>query len=136
MSVGHPCYLSVGHPCYLSVGHLCYLCQWVTLATCVSGSPLLLVSGSPLLCWLVTLVTCVSGVTLVVSVRSLSNKVQLPSMKTVQPVGLNLQLANGGGSSHPCWIASRGDSQTTCHHPHRFNEFATKSEKWNGKPRL
>ena len=25
---------------------------------------------------------------------------------------------------------------TTCHHPHRFNELATKSEKWNGKPRL
>ena len=22
------------------------------------------------------------------------------------------------------------------HHPHRFNEPATKSEKWNGKPRL
>ena len=34
------------------------------------------------------------------------------------------------------WIASRGDSQTTCHHPHRLNELATKSEKWNGKPRL
>ena len=35
------------------------------------------------------------------------------------------------------WIASRGDSQTTnYHHPHRFNELATKSEKWNGKPRL
>ena len=32
------------------------------------------------------------------------------------------------------WIASRGDSQTTRHHPHRFNELATKSEKWNGKP--
>ena len=29
--------------------------------------------------------------------------VQLPSMKAVQPIyGLNLQLDNGGGSSHPC----------------------------------
>ena len=27
-------------------------------------------------------------------------------------------------------------SDHTCHHPHRFNELATKSEKWNGKPRL
>ena len=34
------------------------------------------------------------------------------------------------------WIASRGGSRTTsCHHPHRFSELATKSEKWNGKPR-
>ena len=33
------------------------------------------------------------------------------------------------------WVASRGDtSRTTCHHPHRFSELATKSEKWNGKP--
>ena len=23
-----------------------------------------------------------------------------------------------------------------CHHPHRFNEFAAKGEKWNGKLRL
>ena len=23
----------------------------------------------------------------------------------------------------------------TCHHPHRFNDLATKSEKWNGKAR-
>jgi len=34
------------------------------------------------------------------------------------------------------WIASRGGSRTTsCHHPHRFNKLAAKSEKWNGKPR-
>ena len=34
------------------------------------------------------------------------------------------------------WIASRGESDHTSHHPHRFNDLATKSEKWNGKPRL
>ena len=27
-------------------------------------------------------------------------------------------------------------SDHTCHHPHRFNELATKSEKWKWKPRL
>ena len=27
------------------------------------------------------------------------------------------------------WIALRSDGQTTCHHPHRFNELAPKSEK-------
>ena len=32
---------------------------------------------------------------------SLSSSVWPPSMKTVQPVHLNLQLDNGGGSSHP-----------------------------------
>ena len=59
---------------------------------------------------------------------SLSSKVQPPSMKTVQPIqpqppaytastsslySLNLQLDNRGESSHRCWTASRGDSQTT-----------------------
>ena len=34
-----------------------------------------------------------------------------------------------------CIIGLTGVSDT-CHHPHRFNELATKSEKWNGKPRL
>ena len=36
------------------------------------------------------------------------------------------------------WVVSRGDieSDHTCHHTHRFNELATKSEEWNGKPRL
>ena len=53
--------------------------------------------------------------------------------------GLNLQLDNGGGSSQPCPpldCLKRRQSDHTCHHPHRFNELATKSEKWNGKPRL
>ena len=30
----------------------------------------------------------------------------------------------------------RWQSDYTCHHPHRFNELATKSERWNAKPRL
>ena len=30
----------------------------------------------------------------------------------------------------------RCQSDHTCHHSHRFNKLATKSEKWNGKPRL
>ena len=53
--------------------------------------------------------------------------------------GLNLQLNNRGGSKHPCHpmhCLKRWQSDHTCHHPHRFNELATKSEKWNGKPRL
>ena len=51
--------------------------------------------------------------------------------------GLSLQLDNGGGSSHPCpLLQCLMRSNHTCHYPHRFNELATKSEKWNGKPRL
>ena len=53
--------------------------------------------------------------------------------------GLNLQLDNAGGSSHPCPpldCLKRWQSDHTCHPPHRFSELATKSEKWNGKPRL
>ena len=34
------------------------------------------------------------------------------------------------------WIASRGESDHTYHHPHRFYDFAIKNEKWNVKPRL
>ena len=30
----------------------------------------------------------------------------------------------------------RWQSDHTCHHSHRFYQLATKSEKWNGKPRL
>ena len=30
----------------------------------------------------------------------------------------------------------RWQSHHKCHHPHRFNEHATKNEKWNGKPTL
>ena len=85
---------------------------------------------------------------------SLSRKVRPPSMKTVQ-------LDNGGGSSHPWrWkqspmeveaVTHRGGSSHpcppldcfkkwksdhTCHHHRRFNDIATKREKWNGKPRL
>ena len=53
--------------------------------------------------------------------------------------GLNLQLDNGGGSSHPCPLLDylkRWKSDHTCHHPRRLNDIATKREKWNGKPRL
>ena len=51
-----------------------------------------------------------------------SSKVRLPSMKTVQSTR----------SQPPClpWVASRGDIQIT----HAI--ILTKSEKWNGKPRL
>ena len=39
-------------------------------------------------------------------------------------------------NSHACMdCLKRQQSDHTCHHPHRFNELATKSEKWNGKPR-
>ena len=36
-----------------------------------------------------------------------------------------------------CGVASRRDSQTTlCNHSDRINQLVTKSDKWNGKPRL
>ena len=67
---------------------------------------------------------------------SLSSKVRPQSVKTVQPIR----------SQHPAWqrrwklshmqfCLKRWQSDHTCHHPNRFNELATKSEKWNGKPR-
>ena len=43
--------------------------------------------------------------------------------------GLNLQLANGDGSSHPCPpldCNNKLQSDHTCHHPHAFRELATK----------
>ena len=52
---------------------------------------------------------------------------------------LNLQFDKGGGSSHSCLpldCLKMWQSDHTCHHPNRFNELATKSEKWNGTPRL
>ena len=45
-------------------------------------------------------------------------------------------LTTGGGSSHPHSMTSRGESDHTCYQPHIFNELATKSEKWSGKPRM
>ena len=53
--------------------------------------------------------------------------------------GLNRQFDNRGGSSRPCPpldCLQRRQSNHICYHHHRFNELATKSEKWNGKPRL
>ena len=50
---------------------------------------------------------------------------------------LNLHLDNGGGSSHSCpplECLKRWQSDHTCHHPHRFNELATKSENGIGSP--
>ena len=49
------------------------------------------------------------------------------------------KLENGGGSSHPCSplvCLKRWQSDHTYHHPGGFDELATKSKKWNGKPRL
>ena len=46
--------------------------------------------------------------------------------------GLNLQLDNGGRSSHPCPpldCLKRWQSDHTCHHPGRFYELATKCDK-------
>ena len=40
--------------------------------------------------------------------------------------GISLQLYNGGGGSHPCWIASRDDSQTT------YAIILTQSMVWAG----
>ena len=37
-------------------------------------------------------------------------------------------------SPHPLDCLKRWQSDHTCYHPHRFNELATKSEKWIGKP--
>jgi len=72
--------------------------------------------------------------------QSLSSKVQLPSMKTVQPTHSTSNLTmEVDGSSHPCPpldCIKRWQSDHTCYHPHRFNELAPKSEKWNRKPRL
>ena len=51
---------------------------------------------------------------------------------------LNLQLDSGDGSSHKCHppdCLKRWQSDHACHYPDRFNELATKSEKWNGKSR-
>ena len=50
---------------------------------------------------------------------------------------VNLQFDNGGGSSHPCPpldCPKMWQSDHTCHHPNWFNQLATKSEQWNGKP--
>ena len=44
-----------------------------------------------------------------------------------------------GVCSHPCPLLDylkRRQSDHICHHPHRFNELATKTENWNRKPRL
>ena len=65
---------------------------------------------------------------------SLSSKVRLSSMKTVQSIR----------SQSPAWqwrwkqspVPSAGLSDHTCRPPHWFNELAAKSEKWTGKPRL
>ena len=51
--------------------------------------------------------------------------------------GLNLQLDKWSLKQSPlppldCLMG--GQSDQTCHHPHRFND--NKNEKWNGKPRL
>ena len=54
-------------------------------------------------------------------------------------LSLRPQLDNGGGNSHPCPpldCLKRWQSDYTYHRPHRVNELATESEKWNGKPRL
>ena len=70
---------------------------------------------------------------------SLSSKGRLLSVKTaaytVSASSLTMEVE---AVTHALrWIASRGDSRTTsCHHPHRLNELATKSEMENGKPRL
>ena len=56
---------------------------------------------------------------------SLSSRGRPPSMNQCSFYGLNLQLGNGGGSSHP---PSRGESNHARRHPHRFSEFTTKSE--------
>ena len=56
--------------------------------------------------------------------------------------GLNPQLDNGNERSlHTCYPLDCLERWQTvrphnCHHSHRFNNPATKSEKWNGKPRL
>ena len=36
----------------------------------------------------------------------------------------------------PFGLPQEVEAVHTCHHRHRFNELATKSEKWNGKPTL
>ena len=62
---------------------------------------------------------------------------QGPQRQCSLKYGLNLQLDNGGRSSHPCpqLDCLKGwQSDHTCHHPHRFNALVTEREKWYGKP--
>ena len=69
---------------------------------------------------------------------SLSSKVRLPSMQTVQPIRTQPPNRQRRWKLSPMPSAGLPQELTvghTCHHPHRFNELATKSEKWNGKPR-
>ena len=73
---------------------------------------------------------------------SLSSKVWPPFMKTVQPIQSQPPAWHWKWKqsvSHPCPLLDclkRWQSDHTCHHPHRFSELATESEKQNGKPRL
>ena len=50
-------------------------------------------------------------------------------------VRVNLQLHNGGGSSHPAMPSAGLPQEVTvgshCHHPHRFNESGMGSSDWN-----
>ena len=66
-----------------------------------------------------------------------SSKVWPPSMKTVRPVWLQPPAWQWRWKQPPMLDRlKRRQSDHTCRHPHRFNGLATKSEKWNGKPRL
>ena len=51
--------------------------------------------------------------------------------------GLNLQLDNGGGSSHQCPpldCLKKWQSGHTCHHPHILSHWSC-YKNWNGKPK-
>ena len=71
---------------------------------------------------------------------SLSSKVWPPFMKTVQPIQSQPPAWHWRWKrsvSHPCPLLDcrkRWQSDHTSHHPHRFNELATESEKQNGSP--
>ena len=62
----------------------------------------------------------------------------LPPMKTVQPIRAQLPAWQWRGKQSPMLSAGLPQEVTdhTFHTPHRFNELAAKSEKWNRKPRL
>ena len=60
-----------------------------------------------------------------------------PPWRQCSLYGINLQLDNRGGNSRPCpplHCLKKWQSDHTRHHPHRFNELATKMKSGMGSP--
>ena len=69
---------------------------------------------------------------------SLARKVQLPSMKIVQPIPSQPPAWQWRWKQSPMPSSGlpQGVTDHTCDNPHRLSELAINSEKWNGKPTL